>query len=95
MRRRHWSAESKPATGWLSLTATECAVAELAAEGLTNQKVADQMFISMHTVAFHRRQIFRKLGISSRVELTRIAVQEQPPQEQGGLAERTPPYPNE
>ena len=40
-------------------------------------------------------QIFRKLGISSRVELARIAVHEQPPQEQGGLPERTPSYPNE
>jgi DNA-binding NarL/FixJ family response regulator len=48
------------------------------------------MFVSMHTVAFHLRQIFCKLGISSRVELTRIAVQEQ-----GCLTERTPPYPNE
>lgn len=95
MRRRHWSAESKPATGWPSLTATECTVAELAGQALTNQQVGDQMFVSMHTVAFHLRQIFRKLGISSRVELARIAGQEQPPQEQGGLAERTPPYPNE
>jgi DNA-binding CsgD family transcriptional regulator len=33
------------------------------------------MFISAHTVAFHLRQIFRKLGISSRVELTRIAME--------------------
>ncbi len=32
------------------------------------------MFISVHTVAFHLRQVFRKLGISSRVELARIAV---------------------
>ncbi len=31
------------------------------------------MFISVHTVAFHLRQVFRKLGISSRVELARIA----------------------
>jgi DNA-binding CsgD family transcriptional regulator len=95
VRRRHWSAESKPATGWPSLTATECTVAELAAQGLTNQQVADQMFVSIHTVAFHLRQVFRKLGISSRVELARIAVREQPPQEQGGLPERTPSYPNE
>ena len=34
------------------------------------------MFISVHTVAFHLRQVFRKLGISSRVELARIAVEQ-------------------
>ena len=36
--------------------------AGLVATGLTNrQQVADQMFISTHTVAFHLRQVFRKL----------------------------------
>jgi len=78
VRRRHWTAENKPDTGWPSLTATECTVAELVSQGSTNQQAADQMFVSMHTVAFHLRQIFRKLGISSRVELTRIALQERP-----------------
>jgi len=37
------------------------------------------MFISVHTVAFHLRQVFRKLGISSRVELARIAPEQDPP----------------
>jgi DNA-binding CsgD family transcriptional regulator len=59
---------------WFSLTGTECTVSELVSQGLTNQQVADQMFISVHTVAFHLRKVFRKLGISSRVELARIAV---------------------
>ena len=72
VRRRHWAVETRPAAGWLSLTGTECAVSKLVAEGLTNQQVADQMFISVHTVAFHLRQVFRKLGISSRVELARV-----------------------
>jgi DNA-binding CsgD family transcriptional regulator len=83
VRRRHWTAENKPDTGWPSLTATECAVAELVSQGSTNQQAADQMFVSMHTVAFHLRQIFRKLGISSRVELTRIALQERPDVDEG------------
>jgi len=46
--------------------------ATLVAEGLTNHQVADRMYVSAHTVAFHLKQVFRKLGISSRVELARI-----------------------
>jgi hypothetical protein len=34
------------------------------------------MFVSPHTVAFHLRQIFRKLSISSRVELARLAIEQ-------------------
>jgi DNA-binding CsgD family transcriptional regulator len=77
VRRRHWGVETRPTTGWPSLTGAECAVSKLVAQGLTNQQVADQMFVSVHTVSFHMRQIFRKLGISSRVGLARM-VAEQP-----------------
>jgi ATP/maltotriose-dependent transcriptional regulator MalT len=78
VRRRHWVSGARPSTGWLSLTSTECLVSELVAQGFTNQQAADQMFISVHTVAFHLRQVFRKLGISSRVELARIAAGQGP-----------------
>ena len=33
------------------------------------------MYVSVHTVAFYLRQIFRKLEIGSRVELARIVVE--------------------
>ncbi len=33
------------------------------------------MYVSVNTVAFHMRQIFRKLSISSRVELARIVME--------------------
>lgn len=70
VRRRHWTrAEPSPATGWASLTRTERTVAGHAAAGLTNRQIAARMFLSPHTVAFHLRQIFRKLGIHSRLEL--------------------------
>ncbi len=41
------------------------------------------MYMSVHTIASHLRQIFRKLNISSRVELTRIVL-EQPQQPDPG-----------
>jgi DNA-binding CsgD family transcriptional regulator len=34
------------------------------------------MYISTHTVAHHLRQAFRKLSIASRVELTRIVIEQ-------------------
>jgi DNA-binding CsgD family transcriptional regulator len=62
-------------SGWQSLTATETQVSELVARGLTNREVAAGMFLSAHTVAFHLRQVFRKLDIRSRVELARLVVE--------------------
>jgi DNA-binding CsgD family transcriptional regulator len=75
VRHRHWGTEKRPAAGWESLTDTELATARLVAQGLRNQQIANQLFISTHTVAFHLRQVFRKLDITSRVELTRIALE--------------------
>jgi DNA-binding CsgD family transcriptional regulator len=51
------------------LTAQELQVAKLVAEGLTNSAAAAQLFISPRTVDHHLRNIYRKLGISSRTEL--------------------------
>jgi DNA-binding NarL/FixJ family response regulator len=77
IRRRHWATTpARPVTGWNSLTDTEQAVARLVAEGLNNSQVAGRMYISTHTVAHHLRQAFRKLSIASRVELTRIVIEQ-------------------
>jgi DNA-binding CsgD family transcriptional regulator len=61
--------------GWESLTPTEHSVTDLVAEGLTNQQIAERLFLSRHTVGFHLRSIFRKLSVNSRVDLTRLVVQ--------------------
>jgi DNA-binding CsgD family transcriptional regulator len=77
VRCRHWSpAPARPVTGWDSLTGTEQTVAGLVAEGLNNNQVAARMYISTHTVAHHLRQAFRKLSIASRVELTRVVIEQ-------------------
>ena len=88
--RRHWTPPAgRPVTGWESLTKTECASAQLVAQGLNNQQVADRMYISVHTVACHLRQIFRKLNIGSRVELARIVIEQDASSPQVHLVART------
>ncbi|GAA3764996.1 helix-turn-helix transcriptional regulator [Salinactinospora qingdaonensis] len=57
--------------GVSGLTSSELRVARLVAEGLTNREVATKLFLSPHTVDSHLRHSFNKLGVNSRVELTR------------------------
>lgn len=58
--------------GWARLTRAELGVAAVIAEGATNREAAARLYLSPHTIDFHLRQIFRKLGVTSRVELTRL-----------------------
>jgi DNA-binding CsgD family transcriptional regulator len=74
IRRRVVSAE-KPATGWAAMTKSELAIAELVADGLTNREIAERLFVSPHTVNTHLRQVFAKLEVNSRVDLTRLATE--------------------
>jgi DNA-binding CsgD family transcriptional regulator len=74
VRRRVVGADT-PRTGWAALTPAEAAVAELATEGRTNREIADQLFVSPHTVSAHLRHVFEKMGLRSRVELTRAATE--------------------
>jgi DNA-binding CsgD family transcriptional regulator len=71
--RRRLVATPRPDRGWAALTDSELAVARLVAQGLTNREVASRLFVSHHTVNGHLRSVFTKLGINSRVDLTRLA----------------------
>jgi len=53
-------------TGVESLTPTELRVAQLVAQDLSNREVAEQMFVSRSTIAWHVRNIYRKLQVESR-----------------------------
>jgi DNA-binding CsgD family transcriptional regulator len=52
-----------------ALTATEARVAELVAQGKTNDEVAQELFVSKKTVEANLTRIYRKLGIRSRFAL--------------------------
>jgi DNA-binding CsgD family transcriptional regulator len=77
--RRRLVSVGRPDAGWAALTETELTVARLVAEGLTNRDTAERLFISPHTVSSHLRHVFAKLGINSRVELTRLAGEHERP----------------
>jgi DNA-binding NarL/FixJ family response regulator len=59
------------ATGLESLTGRELQVARLVVDRKTNPEIAADLFLSQKTVETHLRNIFRKLDVSSRVELAR------------------------
>lgn len=57
-----------------NLTPTEIDIARLIAEGMTTKDVANHKNVSVHTITTHRKNIFRKLHISSVSELVMYAV---------------------
>jgi DNA-binding NarL/FixJ family response regulator len=56
------------------LTTSEIEIVRLISEGLTTKEIAVRKFISHHTVITHRKNIFRKLGVSSISELLMLAI---------------------
>ena len=71
--------EATDRTAWESLTGAEQKVARLVAGGLTNSQVAEELYLSRHTVESHLKHIFTKLGIRSRVALAVDVVPTQRP----------------
>ena len=65
---RRSPAEQSP---WADLTAAETRVAKVILEGATYDEAASALFVSPRTIETHLRQIYRKVGVRSRSEMTR------------------------
>jgi DNA-binding CsgD family transcriptional regulator len=65
------NAEIAPPSAAEALTPQQQQIARLVADGATNREVAAQLFLSPRTVDHHLRNIYTRLGIRSRVELTK------------------------
>lgn len=66
------SAHAAPATD--QLTATERDVVRLIAQGKTAREIAEVRHSSVHTIITHKKNIFRKLGLTTTYDVTRYAL---------------------
>jgi DNA-binding NarL/FixJ family response regulator len=58
-------------SGMEVLTGRELEVAKLVLDRCTNREIAERLFLSLKTVETHMRNIFHKLGVTSRIEVAR------------------------
>ncbi|MEP5614269.1 MAG: LuxR C-terminal-related transcriptional regulator, partial [Cyclobacteriaceae bacterium] len=56
------------------LSERELDIIKCQAEGLTSSQIAEKLFISLHTVKTHRKNILRKLDLHSSSELIQYAL---------------------
>jgi DNA-binding CsgD family transcriptional regulator len=56
-------------TGADALTPSERRIADLAAGGLANAEIAQELFLTVKTVEMHMTNAYRKLGIGGRADL--------------------------
>lgn len=58
-----------------SLTTREKEILDLVSQGLTNQQIAEKLFISSRTIDTHRTNIMHKLGVHDVAHLVRYAIE--------------------
>jgi DNA-binding NarL/FixJ family response regulator len=61
----------KPSENSVRLTTREVEIVQLIGEGMTNQEMADRLFISPRTVETHRANLMKKVGVKNAIELVK------------------------
>jgi len=72
---RHVPRDSPAAGQPRPLSGREAEVLRLLAQGHTNQEAADRLAVSVKTIETHRKRLSDKLGLKSRAELFRFAIE--------------------
>jgi two-component system response regulator NreC len=72
---RHVSRDSPAGGQPRALSRREAEVLRLLAQGHTNQEAADHLAVSVKTIETHRKRLSDKLGLKSRAQLFRFAVE--------------------
>lgn len=65
-----------PTENSFGLTKREIQILELAARGVTNKQIGEQLNLSNRTIEVHMHNIFMKLGVSSRTEAVTRAIRD-------------------
>jgi DNA-binding NarL/FixJ family response regulator len=59
------------------ISAREVEIIKLVAEGLSNKEIAEKLFLSVHTVTTHRKNIMNKLGVNNTAGLVLFALKQE------------------
>jgi len=69
-------AAAKPGAGAPLLSPRELKVLRLIAQGWSNRQIADGVYLSINTIEFHAKSIYRKLAVKSRTQAVHLATQQ-------------------
>jgi DNA-binding NarL/FixJ family response regulator len=70
-----WDGHSWPGS-WLGLSQRQSDVLRLLTDGLSNQRIAEQLVVGEETVKTHLRHIYRKLGVQDRTQAVALALRQ-------------------
>lgn len=70
------ASEGSPADSNFGLSSREIEVLRLVSQGMSNQEIADELILSPRTVHHHVSHIFNKMGVNSRVDAVRLAMEQ-------------------